>query len=76
MHVLLRYDKTINVVLRYVVCDSCFQRYDEGFSFWGAENIELSFRIWMCGARLECTPCAAVYHVFRVVSSVDLESTS
>ncbi|KAL8454894.1 hypothetical protein Emag_001260 [Eimeria magna] len=39
--------------------------YDEGFTMWGAENVEFSFRIWMCGARLECTPCAAVYHIFR-----------
>ncbi|KAL8431071.1 hypothetical protein ACSSS7_005517 [Eimeria intestinalis] len=39
--------------------------YDEGFTMWGAENVEFSFRIWMCGARLECAPCAAVYHIFR-----------
>mmetsp|Transcript_1426 Transcript_1426/g.1639 ORF Transcript_1426/g.1639 Transcript_1426/m.1639 type:complete len:349 (-) Transcript_1426:125-1171(-) len=39
--------------------------YDEEFAMWGAENVEMGFRVWMCGGRLECTPCARVYHIYR-----------
>lgn len=39
--------------------------YDEEFSMWGAENVEMGFRTWMCGGQLECTPCGYVYHIYR-----------
>ncbi|XP_070501611.1 putative polypeptide N-acetylgalactosaminyltransferase 9 [Chironomus tepperi] len=52
----------------FVIMKDSFLRvgmYDEEFQTWGAENLELSFKVWMCGGEVYQVPCSHAAHMFR-----------
>lgn len=39
--------------------------YDSGFELWGGENLEISFKVWMCGGEMYQAFCSHVGHMLR-----------
>lgn len=39
--------------------------YDIGMKVWGGENLEMAWRVWLCGGRLIHLPCSHLGHIAR-----------
>jgi hypothetical protein len=59
------YDLTLAFSLIY------YPRYDPELLYYGAEHVELSVRVWMCGGSMESVPCSNVGHIYREFNRFD-----
>ncbi|KAK3096833.1 hypothetical protein FSP39_003790 [Pinctada imbricata] len=59
---------TVMVGAAYAIDTNYFAEigtYDEGMKVWGGENLEMAWRVWMCGGRLVHLPCSHLGHIAR-----------
>ncbi|KAL4227368.1 hypothetical protein ACF0H5_012811 [Mactra antiquata] len=40
--------------------------FDTGMKIWGGENLELPWKVWMCGGQMIHVPCSKIGHIARV----------
>merc|ERR1719433_1154826 len=40
--------------------------FDPGMEEWGGDHVELTFKTWRCGGRIEIVPCSRIFHLFRM----------
>lgn len=39
--------------------------FDPDFDIWGGEDVELSFKVWLCGGKVEYIPCSFAAHMYK-----------
>jgi len=49
-------------------------QYDPEIRLYGAEHIEMSFRVWMCGGSMEISPCSHIGHIYREFDRFGVDS--
>jgi len=49
--------------------------YDYGMQMWGAENIEQSIRVWLCGGEIYVARDSRISHVFRSAFPYEINNT-
>lgn len=47
--------------------------FDTGLDIWGGEQIELSFKTWMCGGRVVILPCSRIGHIYKPWMKSDVD---
>ncbi|XP_056012812.1 polypeptide N-acetylgalactosaminyltransferase 5-like isoform X1 [Ostrea edulis] len=45
--------------------------FDLGMKVWGAEQYELSIKVWQCGGSIEMVPCSNAAHLYRNVAWIN-----
>ena len=50
-------------------------RYEEGFTKWGSEDIEICIRVWLLGYRLVAEPNIVIQHYFRESRNYEVDDT-
>ncbi|WP_431283644.1 glycosyltransferase family 2 protein [Humitalea sp. 24SJ18S-53] len=48
-------------------------RYEEGFTSWGSEDLEICLRAWLLGYRVQGDPVATVAHYFRETRNYEVD---